>query len=93
MCECRKYEFLIESKEVNIYTLSIASEIDTVLKRVLRQTLMQILRENSNFEITEDGDNSELTRYREKLNIFNGFVAKAIISMTQEVDNPASSEG
>ena len=79
--------------EVNIYTLSIASEIDTVLKRVLRQTLMQILRENSNFEITEDGDNSELTRYREKLNIFNGFVAKAIISMTQEVDNPASSEG
>ena len=54
---------------------------------------MQILRENSNFEITEDWDNSELTRYREKLNIFNGFVAKAIISMTQEVDNPASSEG
>jgi len=91
MRECGKYEYLIESKEFKIFTRSTAGEIDTVLKALPKQTPMQILEKyRLNFKITEDGDNSELTRYREKVNIFNAFVTKATISMNRDVNNIAA---
>jgi hypothetical protein len=93
MRECGKYEYLIESKEFKIFTRSTAGEIDTVLKALPRQTPMQILEKyRLNFKLTEDVDNSELTRYREKVNIFNAFVTKAIISMNRDVNNIAAAK-
>lgn len=86
MRECGKYEYLMESKEFKIFTRQNSGEVDGVLKSLPKQTPLNILEKyRITFKISEDCDNSELTRYREKVNIFNAFVTKAVVSMARDV--------
>jgi hypothetical protein len=39
------------------------------------------------FKITEETDNSEVARYRERINIFQSFLTKAILSMNVSTPN------
>ena len=79
--ECAKFEFILESQEFRIFARQ-AGEVGDALERLPQQTPGQILDKYRNvFKITEEIDNSEVARYREKINIFQSFLTKAILSM------------
>jgi sorting nexin-1/2 len=78
MRECGKYEYLIESKEFKIFSRS-PGEVDKTHDQIPRQTPLQILEKyRLNFKLDEDQDTSEIARYRDKINIFNAFLTKAV---------------
>ena len=82
--ECGKYEFLIESKEFKIFSRQ-GGEVDEVLYKLPRQSPMQILEKyRLNFKIVEEQENSEITGYREKINVFNAFLSKSVVSMNAD---------
>ena len=87
MRECGKYEYLMESKEFKIFTRS-PGEIDTALDAMQRQTPIQILEKyRLDFKLDEEQDISEIARYREKLNVFQGYLTKAIVAMNRDAKN------
>ena len=68
--ECAKFEFILESQEFKICARQ-SGEVGETLEKLGAQTPGQILDKYRNcFKITEEIDNSEVARYREKINIF-----------------------
>ncbi len=79
--ECAKFEFILESQEFKIFARQ-TGEVGETLEKLGEQTPGQILDKYRNvFKISEETDNSEVARYREKINIFQSFLTKAILSM------------
>jgi hypothetical protein len=79
--ECAKYEFIIESKEFKIFSRQ-GGEVNEVLEKLPRQTPSQILEKyRLNFPKINEDQPTEIARYRERINIFNVFLTKALISM------------
>jgi sorting nexin-1/2 len=68
--ECAKFEFILESQEFKIFARQ-SGEVGETLEKLGAQTPGQILDKYRNcFKVTEEIDNSEVARYREKINIF-----------------------
>lgn len=68
--ELSKYDFIIESKEFKIFSRG-GGEVDEVLAKLPKQSALAIIEKyRLNFKIDEDQDQQEMTRYREKINIF-----------------------
>jgi sorting nexin-1/2 len=79
--ECAKFEFILESQEFKIFSRQ-TGEVGETLEKLGEQTPGQILdKYRLCFKISEESDNSEVARYREKINIFQNFLTKAILSM------------
>lgn len=79
--ELARYDFIIESKEFKIFSRG-AGEIDDILQKLPKQSALAILEKyRLNFKIDEDQDQSEMTRYREKINIFSNFIRKALVQV------------
>ena len=77
--ELAKYDFIIESKEFKIFSRG-SGEIDDQLTKLPKQSPLAILEKyRLNFKIDEDQDQSEMLRYREKINIFGSFLRKALV--------------
>jgi hypothetical protein len=75
--ELAKYEYLIESKEFQIFAHE-AGEVDKRLVQLPKQQPMQILEKyRLSFKIDEDQDATEIAKYREKINMFVLFLKKA----------------
>jgi hypothetical protein len=52
------------------------------LEKLPKKTPIQILEKyRSCFKLDEQQDNSEVAKYRERINVFNSFLVKAILSM------------
>lgn len=80
--ECSKFEFIINSDEFKIFALQKAGEIGPALENMPKQRPTQILdRYRLCFKIDENLDNSDLARFREKINSFNQFLVKAVVAM------------
>ena len=68
--ECAKFEFILESQEFKIFARQ-SGEVGDTLEKLGDQTPGQILDKYRNvFKISEETENSEVARYREKINIF-----------------------
>lgn len=68
--ECAKFEFILESQEFRIFARQ-SGEVGDTLEKLPAQNPGQILDKYRNvFKVSEDIDNSEVARYREKINIF-----------------------
>ncbi len=68
--ECAKFEFVLESQEFKIFSRQ-TGEVGDALEKLGEQTPGQILDKYRNcFKVSEDIDNSEIARYREKINMF-----------------------
>ncbi len=79
--ECAKYEFIVESKEFKIFSRQ-GGEVNEVLEKLPRQTPSQILEKyRLNFPKINEDQPTEIARYRERINIFNVFLTKALINM------------
>ena len=79
--ECSKFDFILNSDDFKIFAFG-SGEVGDALERLPRQRPKQILeRYRLWFKIDENLDNSELSRFREKINIFNQFLVKAVVSM------------
>lgn len=84
MRECGKYEYLIESKEFKIFTHT-KGEVDKALDDLPRQTPQQIIEKyRLNFKLDEDQDSSEIAKYRDKINVFSGFITKALVALNRD---------
>lgn len=80
--ECSKFEFIINSDEFKIFALQKAGEIGPALENMAKQRPTQILdRYRLCFKIDENLDNSDLARFREKINSFQQFLVKAVVAM------------
>lgn len=85
--ECAKFEFVLESQEFKIFARQ-SGEVGDTLEKLGEQTPGQILdKYRIVFKITEETDNSEVARYRERINIFQSFLTKAILSMNVSTPN------
>jgi len=85
--ELAKYEYLIESKEFQIFAHE-AGEVDKRLAQLPKQQPMQILEKyRSNFKIDEEQDATEIAKYREKINMFILFLKKADGMMEKAKEN------
>lgn len=83
--ECSKFEFIINSDEFKIFALQKAGEIGPALENMPKQRPTQILdRYRLCFKIDENLDNSDLARFREKINSFNQFLVKAVVAMQKD---------
>lgn len=79
--ELAKYDFIIESKEFRIFSRGVG-EIDEALTKLPKQSALAILEKyRLNFKIDEDQDQQEMTRYREKINVFGTFIRKALVQV------------
>jgi hypothetical protein len=79
--ECSKFQFIIDSKEFRIFARQ-AGEVGDVLERLPKETPAIMLEKyRVSFKIDEQQDNSEIARYRERINAFNSFLCKAILGM------------
>ena len=79
--ECSKFVFIVESKEFKIFARQ-NGEVTESLEKLPKETPTSILEKYRNtFKIDENQDNSEVARYRERINQFNGFLCKAILGM------------
>jgi hypothetical protein len=77
--ELAKYDFIVESKEFKIFSRGVG-EIDEALTKLPKQSALAILEKyRLNFKIDEDQDQQEMTRYREKINVFSTFIRKALV--------------
>lgn len=82
--ECSKFEFIINSKEFRIFARQ-PGEVGDTLEKLPRETPTQILEKYRNcFKIQENLDNAEVARYREMINGFQAFLAKAILGMNKD---------
>lgn len=83
--ECAKFEFILESQEFKIFSRQ-SGEVGETLEKLGEQTPGQILDKYRNsFKLQEDTDNSEVARYREKINMFQSFLTKAILNMNVSI--------
>lgn len=74
--ECSKYDFIIESQEFRIFARQ-AGEVVDVLEKMPKQSPSQILEKyRLCFPKIEEEQPSEMARYRERINIFSGFLNK-----------------
>lgn len=79
--ELARYDFIIESKEFKIFSRG-AGEIDDALQKLPKQSALAILEKyRLNFKIDEDQDQSEMSRYRERINIFSTFIRKSLVQV------------
>lgn len=82
--EIAQYDYLIESKEFKIFARG-TGEVTDELNKLPPQSPIQILEKyRLNFKIDEDQAASELARYKDKINIFQAFLRKAIISLEKQ---------
>ena len=83
--ECSKFEFIINSKEFTIFARQ-AGEVGDTLERLPKESPSAILNKyRDNFKIDEQQDNSELAKYRERINVFNSFLCKAVLGMNVSI--------
>ena len=74
--ECSKYEFIIESQEFKIFSRQ-NGEVNEVLEKMPRQSPSQILdKYRLCFPKIMEEQPSDMARYRERINIFSGFLSK-----------------
>ena len=79
--EIAQYDYLIESKEFKVFARG-TGEVTNELEKMPPQSPIQILEKyRLNFKIDEDQANSETARYKDKINIFQAFLRKAIVSL------------
>lgn len=82
--ECSKFDFIVNSKEFRIFARQVG-EVGETLERLPKETPAAVLEKyRTNFKIDEQQDNSEVARYREKINVFNSFLCKAILGMNKD---------
>lgn len=76
--EIAMFEYLVESKEFQIFARG-AGEVTKTLEDLPKQSPTEILEKyRLNFSIDEDQANSEIARYKEKINIFTVYLRKAL---------------
>ena len=79
--EIGQYDYLVESKEFKIFARG-TGEVTDELNKLPPQAPIQILEKyRLNFKIDEDQPAAELARYKDKINIFQAFLKKAIVSL------------
>ena len=79
--EISQFDFLIESKEMQIFARG-AGEVTKQLTDLSNQSPTEILEKyRLNFTIDEDQAQSEIARYKEKINIFTVYLRKGIVSL------------
>lgn len=84
--ELAKNDYIIESKEFRIFSRALG-EVDKQLTGLSKQSAMAILEKyRLNFKIDEDQDQSEIGRYREKINNFSNFIRKAMVQVEVRLD-------
>jgi sorting nexin-1/2 len=82
--EIAQYDYLIESKEFKVFARG-TGEVTSELEKMPPQSPIQILEKyRLNFKIDEDQANSETARYKDKINIFQTFLRKAIVSLEKQ---------
>lgn len=58
-------------------------EVTDILEKMPRQLPGEILNKfRANFQVQEALDNSDVAKYRERINVFYSFLCKAILSMS-----------
>ena len=83
--EIAQFEFILNSEEFKIFART-NGEIKRQIEGLSKQRPKEILEKfRATFKIDEDQASSEMARYKEKINIFQMFIRKSIISL--EVSN------
>lgn len=81
MKEISKYDYIIHSKEFKIFSRG-KGEIDKILFALPKQTPMQVLEKyRLNFQIDENQDSVSMTKYNEKIMLFQNFLKRVIAIM------------
>ena len=79
--EIAQFEFIINSEEFKIFART-NGEIKKLIEALPKQRPKEILEKfRATFKIDEDQASSEMARYKEKINIFQMFIRKSIISL------------
>jgi sorting nexin-1/2 len=82
--EIAHYDYLVESKEFKIFARG-TGEVTDELNKLPPQAPIQILEKyRLNFKIDEDQPAAEIARYKDKINIFQAFLKKAIVSLEKQ---------
>lgn len=82
--ECSKFEFIINSEEFKIFSKQ-PGEVGDTLEKLIKQRPTAILdKYRLCFKIDEQLDNTEVARFREKINQFNQFLIKAVMGMSKD---------
>lgn len=82
--ECSKYEYLIESKEMKIFTRGVG-EVDGQLYKIPRQSASQILEKyRLNFQSVTELGMGQSNTYDAKINEFSAFITKSVNALNKE---------
>ena len=86
--ELAKFKFIIDSEEFNMFSRG-QGEVNKALENKPKQRPLEILEKyRLNFKIDEDQDNSEMQKYRDKINNFTSFIRKALQQVEVSTNAP-----